>query len=178
MPSLHAGAAAMACEEHRGRPGARCPGRGYRPKSCPWCRSSGGFLRLPERVRDRWFLRLRPRRAQGLRVDHYKLGLDVSLNQRAGSTSPGFWQLQLWGFFHEPKKRWRTQLKALLNPNGGVTRPVKVKKPTSLEAAAAYGLKSTFVRRDSYRKANLDREDRGECWNTRGRILRGEPGWS
>ena len=56
-----------------------------------------------------------------------------------------------------------------------MTRPVKVKKPTSLEAAAAYGLKSTFVRRVSYRKANLDRADRGECWNTRGRILRGEP---
>jgi hypothetical protein len=48
-------------------------------------------------------------------------------------------------------------------------------KPTSLEAAAAYGVKDTFVRRVSYRKANLDREDRGECWNTRGRILRGEP---
>ena len=55
-----------------------------------------------------------------------------------------------------------------------MTRPVKVKKPTSLEAAAAYGVKSTFVRRVSYRKANLDREDRGECWNTRGRILRGD----
>jgi hypothetical protein len=69
----------------------------------------------------------------------------------------------------------REQLKALLNPNRGVTRPVKVKKPTSLEAAAAYGVKSIFVRRVSYRKANLEREDRGECWNTRGRILRGDP---
>jgi hypothetical protein len=108
-------------------------------------------------------------------IDHCKLGLDISLNQRAGSTSPRFWQLQLWGFFHAPKTPWRTQLKALLNPNGGVTRPVKVVKPTSLEAAAAYGVKDTFVRRVSYRKANVDREDRGECWNTRGRILRGDP---
>ena len=107
-------------------------------------------------------------------IDHYKLGLDVSLNQRAGSISPGFWQLQMWGFFHPPKKRWREQLKALLNPNGRVTRPVKAKRPTSLEAGAAYGVKSIFVRRVSYRKANLDREDRGACWNTRGRILRGE----
>ena len=30
------------------------------------------------------------------------------------------------------------------------------------------------MRRVSYRKANLNREDRGECWNTRGRILRGD----
>jgi len=107
-------------------------------------------------------------------IEHYKLGLDISLNQRAGLASPGFWQPQLWGFFHEPKRRWREQLKALLNPNGGVTRPVKVVQPTSLEAAAAYGLKSRFVRRVSYWKMNLDREDRRECWNTRGRILRGD----
>jgi hypothetical protein len=104
-------------------------------------------------------------------IEHFKLGLDVSLNQCGGLASPGFWQLQLWGFFHEPKTRWREQLKALLNPNGGVTRPVKVVKPDSLEAAAAYGVKATFVRRVSYRKANLHRED---CWNTRGRILRGD----
>jgi len=108
-------------------------------------------------------------------VNHYKLGLDISLNQRAGLASPGFWQPQLWGFFHEPTTRWRKQLKALLNPNGAVTRPVKVVKPDSLEAAAAYGLKSTFVRRVSYVKANLDRDDRGECWNTRDRLLRGDP---
>ena len=107
-------------------------------------------------------------------IDHYKLGLDVSLNQRAGVKSPGFWQLQLWGFFHKPKRGWPTQLKALLNPNGGVTRPVEVKKPDSLEAAAAYGVKDTFVRRLSYLKTNLQREDRGECSNTRGRHLRGD----
>jgi len=105
-------------------------------------------------------------------IQHFKLGLDVSLNQRAGVASPVVWQLQLWGFFDKPKRRWRTQLNALLNPNGGVTRPVKVVDPDSLEAAAAYALKSTFVRRVSYRKANLHRED---CWNTRGRILRGDP---
>ena len=64
------------------------------------------------------------------------------------------------------------EARELLNPNGGVTRPVKVVDPDSLEAAAAYALKSTFVRRVSYRKANLHRED---CWNNRGRILRGDP---
>jgi len=105
-------------------------------------------------------------------IQHFKLGLDISLNQRARVASPVVWQLQLWGFFDKPKRRWRTQLNVLLNPNGGVTRPVKVVDPDSLEAAAAYALKSTFVRRVSYRKANLHRED---CWNTRGRILRGDP---
>jgi hypothetical protein len=107
-------------------------------------------------------------------IEHYKLGLDISLNQRVGVASPGFWQLQLWGFFHQPKWRWREELKAHLNPNGGVTRPVKVVKPDSLEAAAAYGLKNKFVRRVSYRKANLGRGDRGACWNTRDRHLRGD----
>jgi hypothetical protein len=107
-------------------------------------------------------------------IVHYKLGLDVSLNQRAGVANPGFWQLQLWGFFHQPKRPWRKQLKARLNPNGTVTRPVKVVKPDSLEAAAAYGVKDTFVRRLSYLKTNLHREDRGECRNTRGRHLRGD----
>ena len=53
-------------------------------------------------------------------IQHFKLGLDISLNQRAGVASPGFWQAQLWGFFHEPKRGWRTQLKAAQNPNGGV----------------------------------------------------------
>ena len=99
-------------------------------------------------------------------IVHFKLGLDVSLNQRAGLASPGFWQLQLWGFFHKPKRGWRVKLKAPLNPNGGVTRPVKVVKPDSLEAAAAYGVKDTFVRRLSYLKTNLQREDRRESWNT------------
>jgi hypothetical protein len=107
-------------------------------------------------------------------IHHYKLGLDISLNHRAGVASPRVWQLQFWGFFHEPRTPWREQLKALLNPNGGVTRPVKVVKPDSLEAAAAYGVKDIFLRRVSYRKANLNREDRGECWNTRDRILRGD----
>jgi hypothetical protein len=107
-------------------------------------------------------------------IAHYKLGLDVSLNQQVGVAGPGFWQLQVWGFFHKPKRGWRVKLKARLNPNSGVKRPVKVIKPNSLEAAAAYGVKDTFVRRVSYRKANLDREDRGECANTRDRILRGD----
>ena len=107
-------------------------------------------------------------------IDYYKLGLDISLNQRAGVASRGFWQLQAWGFFHRPKRGWRVKLKALLNPNGGVTNPVQVQKRDYLKAAAAYGVKSTFVRRVSYRKANLLRADRGECWNTRDRHLRGD----
>jgi hypothetical protein len=108
-------------------------------------------------------------------IDHYKLGLDVSLNQEAGIANRGYWQLQFWGFFHPLKRRWREPLKALLNPNGGVTVPVKVIKPDSVEAAAAYAVKDRFGRRLSYLKMNLHREDRGECRNTRGRILRGGP---
>jgi hypothetical protein len=104
-------------------------------------------------------------------IDHYKLGIDVSLNELAGLANTQFWQLQLWGFFHEPKMPRREQLKAELNPNGGASRPVEVKKPDFLEAAAAYGVKGTFVRRVSFRKAN---PHRAECWNTRDRILRGD----
>jgi hypothetical protein len=105
-------------------------------------------------------------------IHHFKLGLDISLNHRAGLASARIWQLHMWGFFHEPKRRWREQLNALLNPPGGATRHVAVKKPRSLEAAAAYGVKDTFARRVPYRKANLHRED---CWNIRDRILRGDP---
>jgi hypothetical protein len=107
-------------------------------------------------------------------IDYFKLGLDVSLNQRAGLASRGFWQTQLWGFFHKPKRGWRVKLKARLNPNGGVTNPVQVKKRDYLEAAAAYGVKSKFNRRVGYQKANLNRDDRGACRNTRGRHLRGD----
>jgi hypothetical protein len=108
-------------------------------------------------------------------IDHYKLGLDISLNQTSGVASPGFWQLQLWGFFDEPKTPWHEHLKALVDPNRAVTNPVQVKKRDYLEAAAAYGLKSKFNRRVGYQKANLNREDRGACANTRDRILRGDP---
>jgi hypothetical protein len=111
---------------------------------------------------------------QGCAIDHYKLGLDISLNQRAGVASPGVWQPQLWGFFHKPKRGWQGKLKAQINPNGGVTQPVKVVEADSLEAAAAHAVKSTFVRRVSYRKANVDRGHRGECEDTRDLFLRGD----
>ena len=176
VPSLHARAAALVRERHHARTAAAAPDRGYRAQVLSLVPEFG---RIPVGSLNTFdidkFLDSVREALKACGIDHYKLGLDVSLNQRAGVTSPGFWQLQLWGFFHAPKRRWREQLKALLNPNGGVNRPVKVVKPNSLEAAAAYGVKSIFVRRVSYRKANLDREDRGECWNTRGRILRGDP---
>ena len=50
-----------------------------------------------------------------------------------------------------------------------------MEKRDSLKATVAYGVKDTFERRESYLKTNLHREDRGECRNTRGRILRGGP---
>jgi hypothetical protein len=105
-------------------------------------------------------------------ITHYKLGLDISLNHRAGVASPGPWQLQVWGFFAEPKSPWREQLNALVDPNGVVERPVQVMKRDYLEAAAAYGLKDTFVCRVDYWKTYLHR---AECENTRNRILRGDP---
>jgi hypothetical protein len=108
-------------------------------------------------------------------IKHYKLGLDVSLDHVAGVARSKHWQLHMWGFFHEPTTHWRDQLIGLLNPNGGATRPVEVEKRDSLKATAAYGVKSIFDRRESYLKTNLHREDRGECRNTRGRILRGDP---
>ncbi len=109
-------------------------------------------------------------------IAHYKLALDVSLNQREGVASPGFWQLQLWGFFHEPKRPWREKLIAILNPNEGVTRPVKVKKPDSLEAAAAYGVKGSFVRRVSYRRGTCIARGSAGTPETDSCAVR--PGWS
>ena len=105
-------------------------------------------------------------------IEHYKLGLDISLDQPTGVAGPRFWQLQLWGLFHEPKTPWQEHLKALVDPNGVVTNPVWAEERDYLEAAAAYGLKSRFVRRVGYWKTYLHRE---ACWNTRDRILRGEP---
>ena len=90
-------------------------------------------------------------------------------NQRAGVASPGL-QLHLWGFFHAPKTHWREQLKALLNPNGSATRPVKVMQPDSLEATCGVRVKSTFNRRVSYRKANLI----GRIAGTRDQTPRGD----
>jgi hypothetical protein len=71
-------------------------------------------------------------------VKHYKLGIDISLNEHAWSAASEFSQLQLWGFFGEPKRLWRKQHKARLDPNATMTRLVEVVRPDSLEAAAAY----------------------------------------
>jgi hypothetical protein len=108
------------------------------------------------------------------RITRYTLGLDVSLNHNAGERDLAYWQFQWWGFFEEPKGSWRETLKAQVNASKLVSRPVKVITPDSLEAAAAYGLKSTFTRRVSLVKANLDRDDRGPCRNTHGCPLRGD----
>jgi len=106
-------------------------------------------------------------------ITHYLLGLDASLNHNDGAPEDAYWQFQWWGFFGGPTNSWREHLKALVNPSNLVARPVKVVIPDSVEAAAAYGLKSTFKRRVSFVKANLDRADRGECRNTNDRLLRG-----
>jgi len=54
-----------------------------------------------------------------------------------------------------------------------VSRPVKVVLPNSPEAAAAYGLKSNFVRRVSFSK-EYPYLDRRNCRDTRDRLLRGD----
>jgi hypothetical protein len=107
-------------------------------------------------------------------VQRFILGLDVSLDHEDRRLNEAFFQLQWWGLFQEPDGPWRDRLKALVNSTGIVTRPLKVITPDSLEAAAAYGLKSTFTRRVSYTDTNLTRLDRGKCRNTRDRLLRGE----
>jgi hypothetical protein len=111
-------------------------------------------------------------RASG--VNRFLLGLDVSLNHEDGKRDDAHWQLQWWGLFEEPSGSWRKRLKALANKTRAIRRPVKAITPDSLEAAAAYGLKSTFKRRVSCVKANLDRDDRGACRNTNDRLLRGD----
>jgi hypothetical protein len=81
-------------------------------------------------------------------INNYKLGFDISLNQRAGVASSAVWQLQLSGFFSEPKSTsWCEELNAMLNPNGGATRSVTVAERDPLDAVAAHGLKSTFGHR-------------------------------
>jgi hypothetical protein len=107
-------------------------------------------------------------------IQRFILGFDVSLNHDDGKPDEAHWQLQWWGFFEEPDGPWRERLKALANPSRIVSRPIKAITPDSLEAAAAYGLKSTFKRRVSCAKANLDRDDRGGCRNTNDRLLRGD----
>jgi hypothetical protein len=112
----------------------------------------------------------------GSGIQRFILGLDVSLNHDDGKTDEAHFQLQWWGFFEEPAGNWRDLLKALANPSRIVSRPIKAITPDSFEAAAAYGLKSTFKRRVSYVEANRRRPDRGKCRNTRDRFLRDEAG--
>jgi hypothetical protein len=106
-------------------------------------------------------------------IDDFFLGVDVSLNHNHGNRNSAYWQFQLWGFFHEPQTPWRALLVEQVNADGSVSRPIKVIEPDDPLAAAAYALKSAFVRRVSFLKANVDRDDRGQCWDTRDRILRG-----
>ena len=153
VPSLHPGATTLVRAGHDACSAAPGPAWISSSRCCRWCRNSG---RIPAGSLDTFdidnFLDSIREALKACGIDHYKLGLDVSLNQRAGVASPGFWQLQLWGFFHEPKRRWREQLKAAAQSERWSDRPVQVVKRDSLEAAAAYGVKSTFIRRVSYRK--------------------------
>jgi hypothetical protein len=107
-------------------------------------------------------------------IDAFFLGVDVSLNHTDRNHNSAYWQFQLWGFFHEPPTPWRALLVAQVNADGSVSRPIKVIEPDNPLAAAAYAMKSTFVRRVSFVKANVDRDDRGQCWDTRDRLLRGQ----
>jgi hypothetical protein len=106
-------------------------------------------------------------------ITRYCFAVDASLNHDDGDVAHAYWQLQLWGFFREPNAPWRAELKARANASGVVPKPIKVITSRSPVAAAAYGFKSTFNRRVSFIKTNLERDDRGECRNTRGRLLRG-----
>ena len=112
-------------------------------------------------------------------IDHFKLGLDVSLNQRAGVASPGVLAAATVGLLSQTEESAGvTQLKALLNPNGGVTRPVKVVKPDSLEAAAAYGVKEHFRTSRQLPKSEPDREIGRSAGTLEAVSCAVTPGWS
>jgi hypothetical protein len=110
-------------------------------------------------------------------IERYVFGLDVSLNHDDGKPEEAYWQLQWWGFFDAPSglwsRPWRQRLKVWVNTSRVVSRPVRVVLPNSPEAAAAYGLKSNFVRRVSFSK-EYPYLDRNNCRDTRDRLLRGE----
>ena len=133
VPIMHAGAAAMVRRGHHARPAAACSGTRTIDRRC--LSLVPEFGRIPVGSLNAFdidrFLDSDPRGAQGLRDRALQAGprRQPESNVRA-SRAPGSGNCNMWGFFHEPKRRWREQLKALLNPNGGVTRPVKVKKPT------------------------------------------------
>ena len=109
VSNLHARATALVRDGHCARTGAPGPRtRTIDRSACPWCRNSAGSLRdHSARSTSTSSSTSSVRRCKACGIVHYKLGLDVSLNQRAGVANPGFWQLQLWGFFHQPKRPWR-----------------------------------------------------------------------
>jgi hypothetical protein len=102
------------------------------------------------------------------------LGLDVSLNHEDGKSEEAYWAFQWWGFFGAIADPWRETLKAQVNASKLVSWPVMTLPVDSIEAAAAYAVKSEFKRRVSLMRANLDRDDRGPCRNTNDRLLRGD----
>ena len=108
-------------------------------------------------------------------IVHFKLGLDVSLNERAGVASPGFWQLQLWGFFHKPKRGWRVQTQSSAQSERW-SDPARQGRASRL-----LGSCRRVWCEGHFRASRVLREDQpgsrgsGECWNTRGRHLRGDP---
>jgi hypothetical protein len=121
---MHADATTLADDGHGARSAAL---------SWAWRSSSGAVVGagvredpcgLPKQVRHRQVSRRYPA------IDHCLLGHDISLSQRAASCAPRSGNYSCGAH--------RVDNKARLNPNAEVTRPLKVVKPDSLEAAVAY----------------------------------------
>ena len=121
-----------------------------------------------------WLSRRHPRGAQGLWHRPLQARPRRQPESTCGVASPGFWQLQLWGFFHAPKKRWREQLKATAQSERQRDPASQGREADSLEAAAAYGVKRHFRASRLLPESEPGSRGSGECWNTRGRILRGD----
>ena len=102
------------------------------------------------------------------------LGTDFSVNTRKKDKSI---QGQFWGLICDPPKRWRKNLKPLINASQAIKRPLRSKVFDGYEAGLAYSLKTTFERKTWIRDPNSDRSDRGPSSNTRNRPLQGGPDW-
>jgi hypothetical protein len=107
-------------------------------------------------------------------VEQYLLALDATFNHIRGSPLPGHWQLHLHGVVLEGVSPRRDVLKSLINPSGGVHRPLHISPapipPRSVRAVMAYAVKSRFERRVNVLKS---RRGRRPFWDTQSRPLLG-----
>jgi hypothetical protein len=135
-----------------------------------------GGLPLIDATKAEWkTINLRLRKAiRQVGITTAMLGTDFSVNTRKKDK---FIQAQFWGVICDPPKRWRKNLKPLINASQAIKRPLRSKVFDGYEAGLACSLKTTFERKTWIRDPNSDRSDRGPSSNTRNRPLQGGPDW-